>query len=318
VARTRISLVVAMVAIGWPAWARPQCRLPSIDVPACAGVDQPFASSFCFGDRCTGTGTVRDVQAPTSPFELVGLRVDGPLGSRPVAEDDFPVVLLPGETMIAELTVRLTGPGSESGTITWVRSGLLRDDRDDDEDREDNTCTASITASVPACRADPANPCQDRTCEAGACVTVPVDGPCGNLCQSGGTCVDGACVGGVPVDCADDNPCTVDLCDLVAGCVHQPSDAACNDGDPCTADSCGPAGCVNTPDPAACDDGDPCTVDSCGPGGCVHTSTGSCDDDDPCTSEACALQHCFRGVSEAGVPCGHGGVCDGAGSCQPG
>ena len=69
------------------------------------------------------------------------------------------------------------------------------------------------------------------------------------------------------------------------GCVHTPVD--CNDNNPCTVDSCDPvAGCVHTP--VNCDDGQICTLDSCSPdtGACVHTPI-DCNDNNPCTADSC-------------------------------
>ncbi|MCP3979690.1 MAG: hypothetical protein GY716_10245, partial [bacterium] len=65
-----------------------------------------------------------------------------------------------------------------------------------------------------------------------------------------------------PVDCDDNNACTLDSCDPTTGeCVHEP--IVCDDGDECTVDSCDPATGQCIFDPLSCDDGDPCTVDTC-------------------------------------------------------
>ena len=43
-----------------------------------------------------------------------------------------------------------------------------------------------------------------------------------------------------PGSCDDNNPCTVDTCDPVQGCIYTPTD--CDDGSVCTVDTCLPAG----------------------------------------------------------------------------
>jgi hypothetical protein len=76
-----------------------------------------------------------------------------------------------------------------------------------------------------------------------------------------------------PVNCDDQNPCTLDRCNPVTGaCEHAP--VSCDDGDPCTADSCDPASgqCVHVP--VNCDDQDPCTLDRCEPTGCSVPDNG--------------------------------------------
>lgn len=51
-----------------------------------------------------------------------------------------------------------------------------------------------------------------------------------------------------PVDCNDNNACTLDYCDNAVGCVHINTSAQCNDGLTCTVDSCdAQLGCINTP-----------------------------------------------------------------------
>ena len=54
------------------------------------------------------------------------------------------------------------------------------------------------------------------------------------------TNVSGAPAQCTPGSCNDNNPCTVDTCDPVMGCVYTPTN--CDDGNACTADSCSPGG----------------------------------------------------------------------------
>jgi len=143
-----------------------------------------------------------------------------------------------------------------------------------------------------------------------------------------------------PIDCNDDDFCTVDTCDPVAGCSNPPN--VCNDSNPCTDDACDPqAACIYTNNTADCDDVDPCdtgatcsgglcqpgtpiacddanlcTTDSCDPHfGCVYTDNANlCDDGNACTIE----DLCSGGACQPGVPvaCTDGDVCT-SDTCDP-
>ncbi|MCH8912877.1 MAG: hypothetical protein IIA33_04845, partial [Planctomycetes bacterium] len=93
--------------------------------------------------------------------------------------------------------------------------------------------------------------------------------------------------------CDDNNLCTNDDCEPVAGCVNIRID--CDDDDACTEDSCdSDFGCVSTP--IDCNDEDACTEDGCDSDtGCTHQdiecpkgqvcdpASGECvEDQDPC------------------------------------
>ena len=67
----------------------------------------------------------------------------------------------------------------------------------------------------------------------------------GNQCNGIETCSNGVCAPGTPIDCNDNQICTLDVCDPPTGnCSHPPD--PCNDNDPCTVDSCSaPGGCAN-------------------------------------------------------------------------
>jgi len=181
---------------------------------------------------------------------------------------------------------------------------------------------------------DDGNPCTAAdACVEGVCTGTPnVGGACndGNLCTTGETCQeDGTCGAGVTKVCADDNPCTQDLCDPQIGCRFPPDEGhACDDHDLCTIDdACDDDGiCVGAPkdcQPADlcqvgtceaatgscvvaarnCNDTNPCTTDTCSAAtGCAHTpNTASCDDYSLCTTG----DHCEAGLCK-GTPV----VCD--------
>ena len=136
---------------------------------------------------------------------------------------------------------------------------------------------------------DDGEPCTTDVCDlaSGWCTSAPADGACddGDACTEGDACVSGVCLG-APLDCDDDNPCTADACDPVAGCTQAPLIEACDDGDACTlGDVCVDGACASGAVALTCDDGDPCTDDACDPvEGCVYVANdASCDDEDACT-----------------------------------
>lgn len=117
--------------------------------------------------------------------------------------------------------------------------------------------------------------------------------------------------------CNDQNPCTIDACDINNGqCTHN-SDLMnglvcdngnacevdqicsngeckggvkdCDDGNTCTTDSCDmKAGCLHDINSEKCDSGDVCTEnDICMNSNCVSGTPKSCDDNDACTADYC-------------------------------
>jgi len=240
---------------------------------------------------------------------------------------------------------------------------------DDDNKCTDDSCDPAIgcvfTPNYSFC--DDGNPCTsgDLCDEFGACVGEPIpcsdDNDCtsdycflgtcrhdnkvngidcddGDVCTTGGKCNFGSCVPSGDLDCNDNNPCTVDLCDPVEGCYtevlscddgnpctddscdsvtgcrHDANTAICNDGDACTdADRCSGKQCKGTP--LDCSDGDTCTLDKCADGICSNPpNIGACDDGNACTTG----ERCFDGVCMNGSPvdCYDGSDCT-ADSCNP-
>ncbi len=167
----------------------------------------------------------------------------------------------------------------------------------------------------------------DAPCLAAVC--HPTDGTCGfdpindgyacsdgDTCTTGDHCDGGSCVAGMVLNCADDDPCTVDVCVQGQGCSHTLADVACDDGDPCTVgDHCDGGVCVGGA-PMACDDDNTCTDDSCNPlSGCQFIpNAGPCDDGNSCT----AGDHCAAGacVFIGGVDCSDGNLCTDD-ACEP-
>ncbi|MFO0746174.1 MAG: hypothetical protein U1F43_10940 [Myxococcota bacterium] len=132
----------------------------------------------------------------------------------------------------------------------------------------------------------------------------------GDACTTGETCAGGECTGQA-VDCDDDNPCTREVCDRVAGCVVTPvAGQSCDDGVRCTVDDrCDDAGrCGGQAN--SCDDGDPCTVDACSElAGCSHVVTDglACEDGDACSdNDTCQAGTCTAGGA---TNCDDGNTC---------
>lgn len=240
-----------------------------------------------------------------------------------------------------------------SGCFNTPLDGTSCDDGD--------PCTVGDSCQVGLCEpaqvlCDDGNPCTNDACEPGTetCShTLMEDGATcaeASACLGGGMCQSGACQGGTPLECDDENPCTSDICEPGIGCVHLPvaeltvcddGDActqagecedglcktvplACSDGDPCTLDACeADVGCVSTPAPdgASCDSADPCTEGAtCQAGSCQGGAPLTCDDG-PCDMRACNKNTGACEVTKVladGTTCGPDTVCFGAATCDQG
>jgi len=198
---------------------------------------------------------------------------------------------------------------------------------------DQNACTTNDTCTNGACvggpppNCDDGNVCTDDGCDpATGCTHVNNNAPCSdnNACTTGDACSNGACVGGPPPDCNDNDVCTDDGCNQASGCTHTNNTAPCDDGSQCTTnDRCLNDACVGGP-PPSCDDGNMCTTDSCvAATGCHHEPVpqpccnvnSDCLEtpDDKCTmNERCVNHAC---VSDA-VNCNDNNVCTDDG-CNP-
>jgi hypothetical protein len=86
-----------------------------------------------------------------------------------------------------------------------------------------NEATDDCFDAVGAPCTDDGNVCTDDECDGlGACVHPFNAASCddGSICTTVDVCVDGVCIGVVPSECEDDNPCTEDTCDDIDGCVN--------------------------------------------------------------------------------------------------
>ena len=104
------------------------------------------------------------------------------------------------------------------------------------------TCNTSTGACDISVTCDACHTCNTST---GACDMSVTCDACHTCNTSTGACDES-------VRCNDNNACTDDVCDPVAGCVHTDNSARCNDNNACTTDLCDPVqGCINTPGGAA-------------------------------------------------------------------
>ncbi len=172
---------------------------------------------------------------------------------------------------------------------------------------------------------DDANPCTEDTCDpALGCVHTPKsDGAvCGDndMCNGVEICKSGVCRTGMPLNCDDGLPCTLDTCDPLAGCLTKvmADGASCDDGDLCNGiETCAAGACIEG-QALTCDDGKPCTADFCNPQtGCLtvmRPDGAYCTDDDFCNGvELCVMGRCELGLA---AKCDDGNVCT-VDTCDP-
>jgi hypothetical protein len=184
-----------------------------------------------------------------------------------------------------------------------------------------------------------APPCKVMVCSPATGQCNPMPAANGSICDDGnpctgfGTCSNGTCGQGLPIDCTFlDSDCSIGVCDPASGCMLQPMSEgfACDDDLYCTINEtcvngtctagaplpCAPGGCfagvcdevndtcvfVPGNDGAPCDDGSPCTSNTtCANGGCVNGTPANdgltCDDGVACTAgETCSSGACAGGV----------------------
>jgi hypothetical protein len=185
-------------------------------------------------------------------------------------------------------------------------------------------------------------------CDGIECGSDGCGGSCGqcsdnDVCNGEELCAEGQCLAGEALDCADDNLCTDDSCDPVAGCLNVNNtipctdtnectkqdvctdgaclgiEVVCNDDNLCTDDSCDPAtGCTFTNNAVVCDDDDVCNgSEICGDGLCNPGDALDCEDDNPCTHDWCdPVDGCQHANNT--VPCDDGDACTVSDVCKDG
>lgn len=132
-----------------------------------------------------------------------------------------------------------------------------------------------LPVSCPQCQVAPRTFCQNGQVVTPACGPIEGNPPCdAGPCALAAACNAGQCRPTLIRTCNDDNPCTVDSCDPVEGCVTRPvaNGTGCDDGDGCTVGDV----CTN----GACRAGETITCGApaeCELPGVCNAATGVCD-----------------------------------------
>ncbi|HEX7598422.1 MAG TPA: hypothetical protein VF518_09415, partial [Polyangia bacterium] len=131
-----------------------------------------------------------------------------------------------------------------------------------------------------------------------------------------------------PLACDDNNPCTIDLCDPSAGCVHSFADPGSVCSNPCLAGGKGTCSassiCEGAPGPdgTACEDQNPCTLgDTCKQGQCFSGSQMPCPAIDGCHEPGYCERStgvCTTPFSVDGKGCDDGVTCTLGDQCSNG
>ncbi|MBW1873587.1 MAG: hypothetical protein JRJ19_16085, partial [Deltaproteobacteria bacterium] len=117
-------------------------------------------------------------------------------------------------------------------------------DCDDNDACTTDSCDVINGCSNISISCDDSNLCTTDSCDAqnGCQYENVLDGtPCGSQgCDSTESCINGACISGNPVDCDDNDPCTIDRCEDNHGCVHDalPDGFECGECMQCQASQC--------------------------------------------------------------------------------
>ncbi|MBL0128564.1 MAG: T9SS type A sorting domain-containing protein [Flavobacteriales bacterium] len=161
-----------------------------------------------------------------------------------------------------------------------------------------------------ACDATDGCPYDPNKIAPGTCGCGNVDHTDGEWCSDGNACnglevyLNCICVAGTPLNCDDGDPCTIDSCNPLFGCVHDPAPDSDGDGLCDAVDSCpGIPGQVGGP----CDDNNPCTNNDmlnaqCA---CVGSALPDSDGDGICDS----MDNCPTAPGQLGSSCDDGTPC---------
>jgi hypothetical protein len=230
---------------------------------------------------------------------------------------------LAGAAVAAGCTDKDAGRTSDTGS-TFVTPDVVEEGRTVIACQVDDDC-ASVFPELATCRIAVCRPLEGVS----QCVQegAPNGTECadGKVCTGPDFCTNGQCGGG-PRSCDDQDPCTLDSCDLKipGGCVNKPASGnLCDDKNPCTAlDTCDEGACIGGDKvdgcclfSGECEDQDPCTEDECVENACAHPfGFAPCNDQNPCTTK----DHCDgEGLcSGSGILCEDGNPCT-ADTCLP-
>jgi hypothetical protein len=183
---------------------------------------------------------------------------------------------------------------------------------DDGNDCTNNDACAGGECAGVGTDCDDGNPCTTDSCSlAAGCSYTPLEEGAScrnpqNVCLTGQTCQAGLCSGGQDLDCDDNNPCTVDICDRALGCAHSISSGEpCPGSGPCSQQgTCSPTGeCLGNSMPKSC-----VPVDECHDAGACEPTTGICAAGAAKPDGAsCSLGECRGGICTSTGTGGAGG-----------
>jgi photosystem II stability/assembly factor-like uncharacterized protein len=283
-----------------------------LDGTPCSDGDLCTQGDACMGGVCTatavscddGNGCTADSCAPDAGCGHVALTGSCSTGN----------VCVTGETC--------------SGAVCGGGTAISCDDHDpctDDTCSPDAGCAHTFRGAGASCS-------DGLACTVGE--TCQGDGGCSggqpNACDDGSSCTADLCSepGGcahmplaASTPCTDGDQCTLnDRCNATGQCVGVAR--VCDDLNPCTVDSCDPmAGCVAAAlaDFSACDDGNDCNSgDHCEGGACRADAGPDCDDQNPCTLDVCNASTgnlCQHAARDAGTVCSDGNPCTEGDQC---
>jgi len=202
-------------------------------------------------------------------------------------------------------------------------------------------CLSGYCVDAVCCDSPCSGVCQVCPSGTGVCQNAPNATPCpdADLCDGEETCQTGQCTESSPLDCSNNNSCTIDSCDPAVGCVHDPvmDGTSCADQNVCNGEETCRSGSCAAGTPRDCDDHNLCTQDDCDPqSGCRHTNLADgtncgggpcgqatceagecvlgdpaiCDDQNPCTRDYCdPLTGCGYETLPDGYECGKCRMC---------
>ncbi len=147
-------------------------------------------------------------------------------------------------------------------------------------------CMGGKCLGVGGKNCDDANACTKDTCDpVKGCQSVAGPTTCddANACTTGDKCTGTVCSAGTAVGCDDKNPCTVDSCDAVKGCLHANAvnGTVCDDANAQTnKDACKVGVCVGEgiPTVPTCEDFCSAVTSACTGGNAQYASAAECVD----------------------------------------
>ncbi len=241
----------------------------------------PGQERLDFGRILEGTQATRTVTL------IADGRLDVQVTLATVAPFDAPLTLtIPGGDQFDVPVSFHAGNGKADGTLALFANQTELDVALTGVGVRPPNCTTTVPCHVTAYSLE-----QDACVESLAADETPCDP--GSLCLERGRCRAGACVG-VARTCDDDNPCTIDACDMATGCVYRPATCPAPTG-ACRVATCDPqSGCGTGPAP---------DLTPCGPIDCT-------------AAHVCDRGGCTVVETPEGFPCADPLICLGQGTCH--